>query len=209
MTRLTHDIGWALAIVAWGSYLVVAFAYTRIQTYRMLRRFNRRPGSLLDRTPARGLEVLNIEDAATFHVTKFTPEDWCLCRIDIRNRRLLLEGVSHRYVIRGCDVTCLRPPARGSGVNVEIHFRIGDEELRLVATRPNMPRTIVYGLSRYPLLGWPLRPLVERSSPRFARQLATALGIPLTPSPATSLTPAPALTPAPDEDLQRSLDTSC
>jgi hypothetical protein len=187
MASLSKEIGTSAGAAAWGLYLVVAVAYRPIQKWRLLRRFRRRGGSLLGALPAGKLELVNLEDAATFHITKFTPEDWCLCRVDAANRRLLLEGISHRYVIRGSDVTALHP-ARSSQVNVMIRYRVGPEELGLVMARPNMGRSIVYGLSRFPLFGWPLRPLMQRSSPRFARRLARALRFQEEPKKALQLT---------------------
>ena len=68
---------------------------------------------------------------------KLSPEDIGIAFCDAENRRLLVEGVSHRYVIRGEDVTCLWPLQAHSIISARIDYEIGGERYSLVLARRN------------------------------------------------------------------------
>lgn len=73
---------------------------------------------------------VELEDAATFDKLKVASEDAGYLGLDRVNRRLVIEGVICRYVIRGEDVESIRIRASQGPGGVEIAFRI-DEQTRL------------------------------------------------------------------------------
>jgi hypothetical protein len=177
--QLVHFVG--SCIFALGALVAVflCVGLRWIQGVRMLWRFRRRPGSLLRRPIDLPWQVLRLEDAKTFHVTKFLPEDWCIGAFDGARRRLLIEGVSHRYLIRSQDVVDLRPAPRGASTAVIVRYRIGPEELGIVLIRPNTAHVLLYSLSRLPLVGLPLRPFAGHGSAKLAKRFSAVLGVPL------------------------------
>jgi hypothetical protein len=175
------------------------FGFRWFQGRRLLRRFARRSGSLLT-SPNGDRLVIRLEDAATFHLPKFTPEDWCVCALDPVRRRLLIEGVSHRYVVRAQDVVGVWPVPRGSSTSIFIQWRVGAEELLVALNRPNMGHVFLYTLSRSPLIGLPLRPFSGHGSMKLARKFVAALGIPITAEPRA--------TPAVDSDVDSDVAVS-
>ena len=83
----------------------------RLRKPFLTQRLGHRYDSLIHEGAGLPSMVVRIEDARTYHRAKLSPEDIGIAFFDAENRRLLVEGVSHRYVIRGEDVTCLRPLA--------------------------------------------------------------------------------------------------
>jgi hypothetical protein len=87
---------------------------------------------------------------------------------------LLVEGVSHRYVVRGADVLEI-VPIKGNSASARIVYRIGDTTLALVV---NVYRPWVFWVgvvASLPLVGAPLRPLSHRIPVRWARRLQAVL----------------------------------
>jgi hypothetical protein len=174
---LAHFVGVSLFILGSADLLFLCIGYRWFQRLRLLRHFARRAGSLLLRDqPGTSRDVVRLEDAMTFHVSKITPEDWGICLFDKPRRRLLIEGVSHRYVIRGQDVTELRPAHAGASTSAYVRWRVGAEELSIVLNRPNMGHVLFYTISRVPLIGFPLRPFTGNGSVKLANRFAAALG---------------------------------
>jgi hypothetical protein len=63
-------------------------------------------------------------------------DDYVLLLADYANRRLLVEGIAARYMIRAQDVTDLRPFQFVNYVGAEITFRISDQvSLRIAIAR--------------------------------------------------------------------------
>ena len=81
--------------------------------------------------------VLRVEDARTYHQSKLAGEDLGIALLDPDHRRILLEGLSHRYVIRGEDVTCFWPLQAHAVISIRIDYRIGEERLALVLATTN------------------------------------------------------------------------
>jgi hypothetical protein len=99
-------------------------------------RLRARPGSLVELGADLKSTVLRVEDARTYHKQKLSGEDMGIALFDRANRRILLEGLSHRYVICGEDVACFWPVQAGEVISVRIDYRVGDVTLPLVlATR--------------------------------------------------------------------------
>lgn len=147
------------------------------------RRFRTRPDCVL----AKELRpfVVRVEDPATYHVCKQTPEDWGLCVLDCSNRRLLVEGVSHRYVVHARDVTALVPLVSGASQSVRVDCCVaagvgdgGGEAFSFVLHRYANGATILYGFAILPLLNLVLLPYVRRGSARFRAKIAGALALP-------------------------------
>jgi hypothetical protein len=149
----------------------------RVQTWMLMRSFARRSPTLLEPRPALPKLPVRIEDPATFHVSKVTPEDWAICRVDAPRRRLLVEGISHRYVIRGQDV-CAIEPLRSAAATVRIDLLVGGAQpLSLVVAEFSAAAVFVYALASLPLLALVLRGAAAGFGKRFARRLSVALRV--------------------------------
>lgn len=148
--------------------LVVLFGGTAIQKSFLARRLARRPGSLLEGCDRLHSRVLRLEDAKTYHKQKLCPEDVCLCVFDRPNRRVLLEGVSHRYLIRADDVATLWPLQSGDKISLRIDYRIGEEPLSVVLAADNPLSHVFHGVFAHR----PFRALVGRFSETLGREVA-------------------------------------
>jgi hypothetical protein len=109
-------------------------------------RLRKRPGSLLE--PGADLEstVVRVEDARTYHKQKLSGEDLGIALYDRANRRVLLDGLRHRYVIRGEDVTCFWPVQAGAVISIRLDYRVGDATLPLVLATANPYFHILWGI---------------------------------------------------------------
>jgi hypothetical protein len=116
--------------------LISLTAGDRVAKPFLAARLRGRPGSLLEHGGDLPSAVLRVEDARTYHKQKLSGEDLGIALFDRENRRILLEGLSHRYVIRGEDVASFWPLQTGEVISVRIDYRIGDVLLPVVlATR--------------------------------------------------------------------------
>src|SRR5262249_17111360 len=100
-------------------------------------RLRNHPDSLLHDEPDLASWVLRVEDARTYHQTKLAGEDLGIAFLDPEHRRILFDGLSHRYVIRGEDVTCFWPLQAHAVISIRIDYRIGEERLSLVLATTN------------------------------------------------------------------------
>lgn len=122
-----------LGLLFIGSLLLFLFKES-ISRARLRRAMMRRPGSFLSRQLTTPPHPFRLEDARTFHIAKAVPEDWCLAVCDESAHRILLEGCTHRYIIRGADVVLLRPAPSNTSSAIEMRWRIGARELGVVLT---------------------------------------------------------------------------
>jgi hypothetical protein len=90
--------------------------------------------------------VFRVEDARTYHKQKLTGEDLAIALFDVANRRILLDGLSHRYVIRGEDVTCLWPVQTGEAISARIDYRVGEATVALVLATRNPYFHLLWGM---------------------------------------------------------------
>ena len=93
---------------------------------------------------------------------------------DLRGRRILIEGVSHRYVIRGCDVVEVEPLA-GNTASARVTYRIGEQAFGLVINRYSAWVLWIAVVAALPLIGLPMRPLSHRMPKAWARRLNKVL----------------------------------
>ena len=135
----------------------------RLRKPFLIQRLGHRYDSLIHEGSGLPSMLVRIEDARTYHRTKLSPEDIGIAFLDVENRRLLVEGVSHRYVIRGEDVTCLWPLQAHSIISARIDYEIGGERLSLVLARRN-PWFILWG------------PSANRTFEQFLASLSHTLG---------------------------------
>ncbi|AMV38556.1 hypothetical protein [Planctomyces sp. SH-PL62] len=103
----------------------------------LARRIHGRSGTPVDGRPDLPSRVLALEDARTFDKPKLVGDDLGIAFFDRAGRRLIFEGLTHRYVIRGEDVAALWPVPSQSNVAVRIDYRIGEIVLPLVFATPN------------------------------------------------------------------------
>lgn len=156
--------------VAFGFGLIVAsviflLARTIIHKNILKRRLLTRPGALFDSHTSEPLMFFHLEDSKTYHIHKSTPEDFCLCLIDTLRRRLLIEGCTHRYIVRAEDVVRLAPIESGMKISIDLTCRIGAEQLALVLSRESMSAHVVNPL------------LTRNNAKRLANKMRTGLGL--------------------------------
>jgi hypothetical protein len=65
-----------------------------------------------------------VEDARTFTTMKIAPEDFAYIGFDAANRRVILEGVTFRYVIHAHDVLSVGQATGAATTGVQIVFRV-------------------------------------------------------------------------------------
>jgi hypothetical protein len=82
--------------------------------------------------PARDAIIVSVEDPLTFQNLKLVADDVAEMSIDAARRLAVIEGFSHRYVIRGEDVIDCYSAQGPSESGVEIVYRIGEVRLSLV-----------------------------------------------------------------------------
>jgi hypothetical protein len=117
--------------------VIVATVGDRLRKPFLTQRLSHRYDSLIHEGTGLPSMLLRIEDARTYHRTKASPEDEAIAFFDAENRRLLIEGMSHRYVIRGEDVRCLWPLQAHSIISARVDYEIGGERLSIVLARRN------------------------------------------------------------------------
>jgi hypothetical protein len=135
----------------------------------MIRTLCRRPGALFGAEAKGETMVLRMEDAHTFHQLKSTPQDIGVCLFDADRRRLLVEGICHRYVICGSDVTKLTLLDAGTTTALQLNYRIGNDELALALTTTGLGRQ---ALVHSPLLMWLAPRSGKKLLERFRRTLS-------------------------------------
>jgi hypothetical protein len=67
---------------------------------------------------------VGVEDACTFTTMKIAPEDFAYIGFDAANRRVILEGVTFRYVIHAHDVLSVGQATGAATTGVQIVFRV-------------------------------------------------------------------------------------
>jgi hypothetical protein len=157
-------VGGIAAILDGILMLWTAFAADSLQKRILRRRLIRRPGSFLEVTGGLKTRLLRLENANTYHVAKTTPEDLCVCAFDPTHKRLLMEGITHRYVIRGDDVTSLWPLQSGPTISLQLAYRIGEEPLTVVLAADNPLFHVLHGA------------FAHRTLKTFVRQLVGTFG---------------------------------
>jgi hypothetical protein len=167
-------VGVAGAIADAVFMLAMLFAGDGIQKRLLSRRLGARPGSLLEASAGLPTRLMRLENAQTYHVQKLAPEDLCVCAFDRPNRRVLMEGISHRYVVRDVDVTSFWPLQSGDKVSVRIDYRVGDEPLALVLAADNPLFHVFHGA----FAGRTLKSLVRQFVETFDREFPDAVAKP-------------------------------
>ena len=145
--------------------IVIVFGHILIYTALLKRCLLGRPGSLFEPSGKQKLKMALLEDSKTYHIGKLATEDVCLCHIDKQKQRMMLEGCSHRYIIRGRDITRLEPVKSGPEIAIAVFFKIGDTELSMVL--------------QFESIKWyALNPLLSMNSAgRFIKRLSADLGV--------------------------------
>jgi hypothetical protein len=67
---------------------------------------------------------VGVEDARTFTSMKLAPEDFAYIAFDAASRRLILEGLTFRYVILAKDVLSVSQASGATTTGVQIVFRV-------------------------------------------------------------------------------------
>ncbi len=121
-----------IGLCMFGVALLVIFSITSLAGRSLKKKLLSRPDALFQAGKGARIELFQIENAANFHIAKKHPDDACLCLLDKANKRLLLEGFTHRYVIQARDVKAVKAVSLGMSPAVEIDWRVGAEDVRMV-----------------------------------------------------------------------------
>jgi hypothetical protein len=154
-----------------------AIGFGPLQRWLLRRHFARRGGSIVEIAGGRH-ELIRIEDPATFHISKLTPEDWGIAVLDGARARLLIEGVSHRYVILAQDVIELTA-LKATTASARVTYRVGEVTLGVVINRHSTWALWLGAVATIPILGLPVRPWGQRPARVWARRLGAVLRTPV------------------------------
>ena len=154
-----------------------AIGFGPLQRWLLRRHFARRGGSIVENAGGRR-ELIRIEDPATFHISKLTPEDWGIAVLDGARARLLIEGVSHRYVILAQDVIEVAA-LKATTASARVTYRIGEVTLGVVVNRHSTWALWLGAVATIPILGLPVRPWGQRPARSWARRLGAVLRTPV------------------------------
>jgi hypothetical protein len=109
----------------------------------MKKKLLNRTGALFNIATSKKMKVFRLEDSQTYHINKKSPDDICLCLFDQQQRRVLIEGCGHRYVVRGEDVVRLDPLESGAKAAIELVYKIGGEQLAIVLYREHAAKLVL------------------------------------------------------------------
>ena len=101
---------------------------------------------------------VEVEDASTFTKLKAATEDAGYLGLDPVHRRIVVEGVVCRYVVRAEDVEHLGPIASGGSVGADVAYRIDDH----VSLRIALARTFIWSEVVRQLTGKVRNPLFKK-----------------------------------------------
>jgi hypothetical protein len=122
------------------------------------RRFTRRRiGQRYDDLVALGAtpKWVSVEEAVSFHKFKLVPEDAAFVAFDPPARTVIVEGIRHRYWIRGDDVLSVGQLPGGASTATAIAFQVGDAQLAIALQSNSLWHELkkqTLGAKRDPLL---------------------------------------------------------
>ncbi len=137
-------------------------------------RLRHRPGSFMELKGELESAVFRVEDARTYHKAKVAGEDLGIALFDRENRRILFDGLSHHYVIRGEDVVAFWPVQAGEVISFRIDYRVGDVTLPVVLATTNPYFHFFWGLLS--------AREVKRTLGRFSETLSREANFSMTPT---------------------------
>ena len=164
-------VGGTMFGIGLTGFVVALVAGTALRKQTLMRTLCRRTGAVFGPEAQGATMVARIENAQTFHLMKSAPEDIGVCLFDQPRRRLLIEGISHRYVICGSDVTKLALLNSAQTTTLHLNYRVGDGELTLALSSGGLGRHVAL---HSPLFMW----LASRSSKKLVRQFQQTLNVP-------------------------------
>lgn len=141
---------WTRGFSGWNAYLA--------------RRVGGRPGTPLGEMDEPSSVALAMENGKTFHKPKLIGDDFALVFLDPEHRRIIAEGLTHRYVIRAEDVTAYWPMEALGSVAARIDYRVGEVVLPVVFATMD-------AWSQIPFMGFRSRRLREEFHGRFLEAL--------------------------------------
>ncbi|MEX2114700.1 MAG: hypothetical protein WD845_16025 [Pirellulales bacterium] len=100
-------------------------------------------------------KLVSIENAHSFSKLKIVPEDMGYLVLDASTRTLTIEGVMHRYVIRGEDVLEIEQQRGGNTTATTVTYAVGRAELSIALTQASIGHEVkkqTIGAKRDPLL---------------------------------------------------------
>ena len=75
---------------------------------------------------------IEVENSRTFHRPKLLPEDLACVLFDREGRRLIVEGIAYRYIIRAADLLGLQVVRAAAGApGLEVSYSVGGARLSL------------------------------------------------------------------------------
>jgi len=105
------------------------------QRQKLAETINTRTGGWFDYHPenAPAMIVFRVEDAATADKLKLNEEDLVVAYIDAARRRLVIEGIRYRYIVRAEDVLRFdRRDGNRMESAIDLSYRVGEAVLTMV-----------------------------------------------------------------------------
>ena len=164
----------AAGVIGFFAAAIVGLVYGSrgLRSWRdyLVRRVGGRPGTPLGAPDEPPSAALALEDGETFHKPKLLGDDFAIVFFDREHRRLVVEGLTHRYVIRAEDVSQIWPVAASAASAVRVDWRVDEEPLSLVFSEMNI---------------WNQIPLAARKARRAAEEHFRRFAEPLDKTPST------------------------
>ena len=124
--ELGIPIGVTMSLAACGTLGGIGLLFSSVFCVRwgVRRALGERYDAVVRMSNLRKPLCVGVEDARTFTTLKLAPEDFAYVGFDAANRRLILEGLTFRYVILAGDVYQVAQAAGAAASGVQITFRV-------------------------------------------------------------------------------------
>lgn len=128
---LPRDISISIAIAFGAVGMLTTFSMVNVQNALVRRELRRLAASIPAFNPTENIINLSIENPETLRVVKVVTEDFALCYCDASRQLIVIEGISHRYVIRAADIISMNIHQPASTRFAVIVFQIADSSTTL------------------------------------------------------------------------------
>lgn len=135
---MNEQLGFLIAICILASGIILEFNCYRLERF-VLRRILASKNNLEAQAGRfSGELVISLENPATYHIPKLILEDSGILSFDKKHRRIIIEGVRCRYLIRSHDVLEVADIRCKQTIATGIHFLIGDTPFAITVTQESI-----------------------------------------------------------------------
>jgi len=157
LIRENRELAWlaAITIVVPAAGFVLLLSQGLYQRRFTRRQIGARYESLVAAGGGSKPICVSLEEAISFHRFKIAPEDVAFVAFDPPGRRVVIEGVRHRYWIHSDDVLSVGQLPGGGSTATAIAYSIGDAQLAIALQRTSIWHEVkkqTMGAKRDPLL---------------------------------------------------------